>query len=168
MTHISTNINAPRDLWIEDYDQDGDKDIAVTNLVNNIYVLINTGDEDDFSFSSPKYIETGRAPWGLDFGDVNGDGLVDIVVATTDASDKLTALINTSAGTNLSYIPYYIGSDDISFNINISDFNGDAKPDIAYINRQNNLIRICSKQRFSNTNFTFFNFSQPYSHTLSS
>lgn len=125
-------------LKIGDLDNDGDKDIAITNLVNNIYVLINTGDEDSYSFSSPKYIETGRAPWGLDFGDVNGDGLVDIVVATSDASDKLTALINTSSGTNLSYIPYYIGNADISFNINISDFNGDAKPDIGYINRQNN------------------------------
>lgn len=125
-------------LKIGDLDNDGDKDIAVSNLVNNIYILINNGDENDYSFSSPKYVETGRAPWGLDFGDINGDGLVDIVVATTDASDKLTALINTSSGANLTYIPYYIGNTDISFNLNISDFNGDGKPDVGYVDRQNN------------------------------
>ena len=125
-------------IKIGDLDNDGDKDIAITNFVNNIYVLINTGNEDNYLFSTPKYIETGRAPWGLDFGDVNGDGLIDIVVATTDASEKLTALINTSSGTNLSYIPYAIGNTDISFNLNISDFNGDAKPDIGYINKNNN------------------------------
>ena len=125
-------------LKIGDLDNDGDKDIAVTNLVNNIYILKNDGNENSHSFSSPKYVETGRAPWGLDFGDINGDGLVDIVVATTDASDKLTALINTSSSTNLSYIPYYVGNTDISFNLNIADFNGDAKPDIGYINRQGN------------------------------
>ncbi len=125
-------------LKIGDLDNDGDKDIAVTNLVNNIYVLVNTGSKDSYTYSSPQYIETGRAPWGLDFGDINGDGMVDIVVATTDASDKLTALINTSSETNLSYDRYDIGNSDISFNVNISDFNADGKPDVGYVNRQNN------------------------------
>lgn len=127
-------------LKIGDLDNDGDKDIAVTNLVNNIYVLENNGDENNHSFGAPKYIETGRAPWGLDFGDINGDGLVDIVVGTTDETDKLTALINTSSGSNLTYMPYYIGNADISFNLNVVDFSGDAKPDLAYINRKTNQI----------------------------
>jgi gliding motility-associated-like protein len=122
-------------LKIGDLDNDGDKDIAVTNLINNIYVLVNAGDRSEYLFSSSKYIETGRAPWGLNLGDLNGDGLVDIIVTTTDAADKLTALINTSTSGNLSYIPYYVGNADVSFNVVISDFNGDAKPDIGYVNR---------------------------------
>lgn len=122
-------------LKVGDLDNDGDKDIVVTNLVNNIYALVNNGNADNYDFSSPKYIETGRAPWGLDIGDLNGDGLPDIVVATTDASDKLTALINTTSGANLTYIPYYIGNTDVSFNVIVSDLNGDAKPDVGYINR---------------------------------
>ncbi len=133
-------------LKIGDLDNDGDKDIAITNLVNNIYVLINYGDENNFSFSTPKYIETGRAPWGLDLGDINGDGRVDIVVGTTDATDKLTALINTSTPIKLSYLPYDIGNADVSFNLNIADYNGDAKPDIGYINRQiNELVFLRNK-----------------------
>jgi len=122
-------------LKVGDLDNDGDKDIAVSNLVNNIFVLVNNGDKDNYNLSSPKYIETGRAPWGLDIGDLNGDGLPDILVATTDASDKLTALINTSSGSTLSYIPYNIGNADVSFNVVISDMNGDAKPDVGYVNR---------------------------------
>jgi len=120
-------------IKIGDLDNDGDKDVAITNYVNNIYVLVNTGTAETFSFGTPKYIETGRLPWGLDIGDLNGDGLPDIIVTTADASDKLTALINNSSGTSLSYFPYYVGNTDKSFNINISDFSGDGKPDIGYI-----------------------------------
>jgi gliding motility-associated-like protein len=124
-------------LKIGDLDNDGDKDIVITNLVNNIYILVNTGSMDSFSFGSPKYVETGRAPWGMDFGDLNGDGLVDIVVGTTDATDKVTALINKS---NLLFIPSQIGRSDVSFNVNVADFNGDGKPDIAYNDRGNDKL----------------------------
>ncbi len=125
-------------LKIGDLDNDRDKDIVVTNLVNNIYILVNNGNENTHSFSTPKYVETGRLPWGLDLGDLNGDGKVDIVVGTTDIGDKLTALINTTSGANLTYIPYNIGNADVSFNVNIADFNGDAKPDVGYVNRTDN------------------------------
>ncbi|MDZ7608445.1 MAG: FG-GAP-like repeat-containing protein [Cyclobacteriaceae bacterium] len=127
-------------MKIGDLDNDGDKDIVVTNLVNNIFILVNSGNATSYSFSSTKLIETGRAPWGLDLGDINGDGLTDIIVATTDAAEKLTMLINTSSGTTLSYATYYVGNTDISFNTSISDFSGDAKPDIAYLDRKANEI----------------------------
>ena len=125
-------------LKIGDLDQDGDNDIVVTNFVNNVYVIENTGTANSYSFATPKYVETGRAPWGLDFGDINGDGAIDIVVGTTDEAIKMTALINASGGTGLLYFPYDIGSADKSFNLSIADFNGDAKPDIGYIDRKSN------------------------------
>jgi gliding motility-associated-like protein len=127
-------------MKIGDLDNDGDKDIVITNLVNNIFILVNNGNSTTYTFSTIKLIETGRAPWGLDLGDINGDGLTDIIVATTDAGEKLTMLINTSSGTTLSYAAYYVGNTDISFNTNISDFSGDAKPDIAYLDRKANEI----------------------------
>jgi gliding motility-associated-like protein len=122
-------------LKIADLDNDGDKDIIVTNLVNNIYVLVNIGTASSFEFSSPRYFETGRAPWGLDIGDLNGDGLPDIVVTTTDASEKLTALINQSSAGNVTFSSYIIGNADVSFNVIISDMSGDGKPDVGYVNR---------------------------------
>ena len=124
-------------IKIGDLDMDGDNDIAISNFVNNIYILINTGSRDDYNFGTPKYIETGRLPWGLDIGDINGDGLPDIIVATTDAGEKITALINTSSGSTPSYIPYYVGNTDKSFNLNVADFSGDGKPDIGYIESEN-------------------------------
>ena len=127
-------------LKIGDLDGDRDNDIVVSNLVNNIYVLTNIGNANSPSFSSPKFIETGRAPWGLDFGDLNGDSKVDIVVSTTDASEKLTALINNSSPNNISFLPYNVGNTDISFNVSVSDFSGDAKPDIAYVDRKDNQL----------------------------
>lgn len=122
-------------LKLADLDNDGDKDIVVTNLVNNIYAINNNGSSGNPSFASPKYFETGRAPWGMDIGDLNGDGLPDVLVTTTDANDKLTALINRSTPNNISFLPYAVGNADVSFNVAVADFNGDAKPDIGYVNR---------------------------------
>lgn len=125
-------------LKIGDLDNDGDKDIVITDSqYTNIFILKNNGNNESFSYGPAQYYETGRAPWGLDLGDLNGDGLVDIIVGTTDAGEKITALINKS---NLSFVPSYIGSADVSFNLNIADFNGDAKPDIAYTERGNNKL----------------------------
>jgi len=125
---------------ISDLDNDGDKDIVISNFVNNIFILENEGNENTYSFSAPKYVETNRAPWGLDLGDLNGDGLVDIVVTSTDQADQMTVLINNSSGTGISLVPHNIGNTDISFNINVSDFNGDAKPDIGYTDRKDNQL----------------------------
>ena len=120
-------------LQVGDFDGDGDNDILVNNYVNNVYLLINQSTGSSIIFSSPKYIETGRLPWGLDIGDINGDGKPDVVVATREKSQPLTLLLNQSNLTSIAFAPYTIGKAALHVNVNIADYNGDAKPDIAYV-----------------------------------
>ncbi|NJN27200.1 MAG: T9SS type B sorting domain-containing protein [Cyclobacteriaceae bacterium] len=120
-------------LRIADFDNDGDKDVVLTNYVSNIFILKNAGTSSSYIFGAPIFIETGRLPWGLSLGDLNGDGLTDIVVTTTVVDEPLSVLINKSTATNISFTQKLVGEIDKSFNVNIADFNGDAKPDIAYI-----------------------------------
>ena len=120
-------------LKVGDFDGDGDQDIMVNNYVNNVYLLINQGNGSNIAFSSPKYIETGRLPWGIDIGDINGDGKPDVLVATRESSQPLTLLINQSNLTSISFAAYDIGNPALHVNVNIADYNGDGKPDIAYV-----------------------------------
>ncbi len=68
-----------------DYDNDGDADIYVANDSTRNFLYTNQGDGtfiDDSFLAGVGYSEDGRAESGMgtDFGDFNGDGLLDVIV----------------------------------------------------------------------------------------
>ncbi len=115
-----------------DFDLDGDMDIVVANFVNNVYVLLNQSTANSVSFSSPLLFETELLPYGVDVGDINGDGKIDIAVATNESTAPMTILENRSTPGNLSLAAISVGANEYQRNIKIADFSGDGKPDIAY------------------------------------
>mgnify|MGYP002276805289 CR=1 FL=1 len=119
-------------LTTGDFDLDGDQDIAVVNFVNNIYILLNQSSGNSVAFASPLLYETGLLPYGIDAGDINGDGKVDLVVATNEATAPLTILENKSTAGNLSFVQEEVGQLEFQRNVKIADFSGDGKPDISY------------------------------------
>lgn len=120
-------------LVTTDIDMDGDQDIIVANFVNNIFVLLNESTETSVAFSSPKIYDTGRLPYAVGVGDINGDGRPDLVVTTNEASEPLTVLENRTTNNNLSLYQHYVGVAESQRNIKIADYSGDGKPDIAYV-----------------------------------
>lgn len=117
-------------------DLDGDKkpDIAVTQLIGSaISVFLNSSTLSAISFGSAVPIATDAFPWGIEFGDVDGDGKTDVVVASVKSSNKsLTVLNNQSTPGVLQFATTIIPTTYINKHINIGDLDGDGKPDIAF------------------------------------
>lgn len=77
---------SPIDLLTEDFDGDGERDVAIAaSESNEIRVLF--GQRNDVGFDEGIRLATGRRPAALASADVNGDGLLDLAAANLDSGD---------------------------------------------------------------------------------
>src|SRR5260370_15075148 len=75
----------PRSVAVDDFNGDGQQDLAVANNVsNNVSVLLGNGDG---TFQAPQNFGGGSGPVSVAVGDFNGDGWLDIVVANQDSNN---------------------------------------------------------------------------------
>ncbi len=129
-------------IRIGDLDFDGMKDIAVTQLLNAaISVFLNKSTLTSIVLATPVPVTTDARPWGLDFGDLDGDGKTDIVVASV-ANKSLTILNNTSVSGSLSFTRSIVPTTFINRHTKIGDIDGDGKPDIAFTSIDDNNLGI--------------------------
>jgi gliding motility-associated-like protein len=123
---------------VGDLDGDMKADIAVTQLLGSaIAVFLNQSAAGNLAFSAPNVITTDDRPWGIDFGDLDGDGKTDIAIASL-TKKSLTILNNESTPGNLSFQTTVKVTTFINRHLNIGDVDGDAKPDIAFTSIDDN------------------------------
>ncbi len=124
----------PRGIAVLDVDGDGDVDIVNTNATgNNLSLLINDGNG---VFGAPTFFEGGGlSEWALAAEDMNGDGLLDLVVG---ARSSQLIVVHTGNGDGTFTQRPGQSSDGSTWMIATGDVNGDGNADVACANSAQN------------------------------
>jgi hypothetical protein len=116
---------------LADVNADGHPDLAIAgfNAPNMIY--LNNGTSNPFNGVSGIAIGTQDVGYAPAFGDVNGDGFVDMAVANTNHVPSRLYLTHGAPLTSGTYSTVQIGTDvGYGQDVKIADVNGDGKPDL--------------------------------------
>jgi hypothetical protein len=132
---IETTSTQVNDVVVGDFNQDGNQDIAYAvvmsgQLLSNLYVALGNGDG---TFKSPTLVASSIGEF-LAAGDLNGDGMPDIVSTTVTGSATqkyvgqwMFVLLGNGKGSFQSPATY---TADYPSDPSIADVNGDGIPDI--------------------------------------
>ncbi len=139
-------------LHIGDLDGDSKEEIIATQLIGSGISIFKNQSSTGLSFAGPVSVATDVRPWGIDLGDIDGDGLADIVVASLAKS--ITILNNESTASGFAFSSLIAPTTYINRHVRIGDLDGDGKPDIAYtsIDDNNNNIPASKISVFRNKN----------------
>lgn len=119
-----------------DLDGDGKPEIAATQLIGSVISIFENISDAAIAFTAPVSILTDARPWGIDFGDVDGDGLTDIVVASLEKS--ISILNNESTPSALAFSTLVHPTTFINRHAAVGDVDGDGKPDIVFTSVDDN------------------------------
>jgi hypothetical protein len=124
--------SSPSSVIGDDFNGDGNNDIIIADLGNNISVFLGNGTSSLDSLTT--ITSGGSAVWDITYGDFNADGILDL--ATANNSTSFSILLGNGDGTF--YSPESFSTTGITQSITCNDFNKDGKDDIGSGNRTSN------------------------------
>lgn len=154
----SISIAGPTSPTLADVDLDGRPDVTIANMggnnifASNLAVYRNLGSPGTISFAARFARQTNFAPQKNCYADFDGDGKLDLLAANTVDGNAMTVYRNTSTSGSLSFgnaieLPGQLGG----FNATTGDFDGDGKPDIAYVGAYSNYVGVLRNTSTGNT-----------------
>jgi photosystem II stability/assembly factor-like uncharacterized protein len=125
--------NWPGQPDIGDMDGDGKLDIAIMNINGpSISVLRNLSTPGTISFASKVDYTTGASPTTVTLGDLDGDGLPEML-STHNSLAKIGVFKNNSASGSIAVLPRFdYTAADYNRSGSIVDIDGDGIPDLAF------------------------------------
>jgi hypothetical protein len=143
----------PYQILYHDFNDDGLEDLITSNnLQQSISILWNIGNEtgDDFA-PFMNYSFPDRHPFGLAYGDMDGDGDDDLLCTNfgfeSDPESSISIIWNNGNGSFGKPTHYGVGINPI--NLKVADFDLDGDLDIAAANRDSNSVTILENKNNS-------------------
>jgi hypothetical protein len=137
--NIPAGGESPRSIVSGDFDQDGDLDLAVSNqdsVIPNLALLFGNGQGD---FSAPQLRSLSGTPQGINLGDFNQDGFLDLVVATAENNE---VHVYDGQGNGNFKAPQSFAVGDNPQNVGVGDLNNDGLPDLVLTNADSSDISV--------------------------
>ncbi|HET6929294.1 MAG TPA: Ig-like domain repeat protein [Candidatus Acidoferrum sp.] len=129
--------NHPSGIVVNEFNGDGDLDVAVANRDDNtVGVLLGNGDG---TFQPQVTYAVGNSPVALTSADVNGDGIADLIVAN-NADNTISVLLGNGDGTFQPQVTYAVGNSPVA--LTSADVNGDGIADLIVANNADNTISV--------------------------
>ena len=141
VTNYPADFNS-QGVAVGDVNGDGKLDFALANTdgrvnhVGSVSVFLNHGDGTYFAAAN---YTAGTYPISVAFGDLNGDGTPDLVVANSK-SNNVSVLLNAGNGSFAAAVNFAAGTNPAS--VAVGDFNGDGKADVAVGNYQGSNVSV--------------------------
>lgn len=153
---VLASTNALSYLLSADLNGDGKIDLAATDVLNNkLLVWPNTSSNGSIQFGAATQFATELSPNGIAVGDLDGDGLQELVVSHIDIR-AVMVFSNASSGGVLALAPHKLVVSEQGRHVNVVDYSGDGKPDIAFTGKEWNNLRVmrnkhCVKPKLSHS-----------------
>jgi FG-GAP-like repeat len=154
---VATTNSGSRLLAVGDFDEDGIQDLVATNTsLNNVAVLLGKGDgtfKTAVSYSTNASGNLGQQPWNVVVGDLDGDGHLDLAVASDNAG-SITILLGNGDGTFQTATYVDSGAQQVG-SVAVADFDGDGKLDLATTSAPDNAVYVLLNTTSRRNGFSF-------------